>query len=239
MSNHEERSPLGGGHRSVLTWIAVVAALAGAFALVVAFRAQRSAPTPPPEAAGTLAAPDPTSDRGTPSAPTPSVGGAKQHPLPVSKPERIEIPSIEVSSDVVAVGKNPDGTLEVPQPGPDLDKAAWYDSSSTPGRSGPAVIVGHVDTTDGPSIFFDLGDLRPGDPIRITRADGTLVTFTVDGVRDYPQKSGFPTGLVYGGDLSRPNLRLVTCSNFDFETRHYVGNLVVFAHMTAVRKADA
>lgn len=181
MSNYEERSPRGGGHRSVLTWIAVVAALAGAFALVVAFRAQRSAPTPPSEAAGTLAAPEPTSDRGTTSAPTPSVGGAKQHPLPVSEPERIEIPSI----------------------------------------------------------FFDLGDLRPGDPIRITRADGTLVTFTVDGVRDYPQKSDFPTGLVYGGDLSRPNLRLVTCSNFDFETRHYVGNLVVFAHMTAVRKADA
>jgi hypothetical protein len=244
MSEHGERTPHRGGLRSVLTWIAVVAALAGAFAVVVALRAQRSAPTPPPEAAGTVGPVTPGHGSGsnspgsTGSTPT-DVGSATQHLLPVSEPRRIDIQAIGVHSDVISVGKNADGTVQVPQPGPDLNKAAWYDQSVTPGRPGPSVIVGHVDTTQGPSVFFDLGNLRPGDLVRVTRADATVVTYTVDGVRDYPQKSDFPTQLVYGGDLARPNLRLVTCSNFDSGIGHYVGNLVVFAHLTAVRKAGA
>lgn len=230
----------GGGRRSALTWVAVAAAVAGVVALLVAWRAQQSSPPQPPaSAAGTV---NPATSSSPPTGKdttTPDVGGAREHPLPVSEPRRIDIPAIDVHSDVVAVGKNADGTIEVPQPGPDLDKAAWYDESQSPGRIGPSVMIGHVDTTEGPSIFYDLGDLRPGDQIQVARADGSSVTFTVDGVRDYPQKSDFPTALVYGGDLSRPSLRLVTCSNFDAETGHYVGNLVVFAHMTAVHRATA
>ncbi len=231
----------GGGRRSILTGIAVVAALAGILALVVAFRGQDAPPTPPASAAGTVDGSTPTTPgdttQGKAKTSTPKVGGATQHPLPVSTPQQIDIPALDVHSSVITVGKNPDGTLEVPQPGPNIDKAAWYENSASPGRPGPSVIIGHVDTTAGRSIFFNLGDLRPGDKVRVTRADNTLVTFVVDGVRDYPQKSDFPTQLVYGGDLSRPNLRLVTCSNFDQETGHYVGNLVVFAHMTGARKA--
>jgi Sortase domain len=218
--------------KKALTWIAVLAALAGCLAILIAIRGQRSAPQPTTSAAGRI---DPPPSTQTPG---PTVGAPHQHPLSVSPPRRIEIAAIHVRSAVIAVGKNRNGTLEIPQPGPDLDKAAWYDRSSTPGRVGPTVIVGHVDTTAGPSIFFDLGNVRPGNRIRITRADQTTVTFVVNGVRRYSQKSNFPTALVYGGDLSRPTLRIVTCTNFDHETRHYVGNLVVFAHMTGFHKTQ-
>ncbi|MEP6666614.1 MAG: class F sortase [Nocardioidaceae bacterium] len=240
MSPLDSRAPRKGGRRSILSWIAVVAALAGAVAVVAAVRGQQAAPTAPASAAGTINSPGASSSgTGTGGTQDPTdiqVGRAKQHPLPVSPPRHIDIAAIGVHSAVISVGKNPDGTLEVPQPGPDLDKAAWYEHSVTPGRPGPSVIIGHIDTTAGPSVFFRLADLRPGDEVAVTREDGIAVTYTVDGVRNYPDKSDFPTALVYGGDLSHPGLRLVTCSNFDSETGHYLGNSVVFAHLTDIHK---
>lgn len=146
-------------------------------------------------------------------------------PLPVE----IRIPSIGVSSPLITVGLSPDGTLEVPQPGPDYDKAAWYDGSPRPGAVGPAVIEGHVDGVGGPSIFYDLGDLQPGATIEIAREDGSVVTFVVDAVTTYP-KDAFPTLEVYG-NTATPALRLITCGgDFDSATGHYVDNTVVFAH---------
>jgi sortase (surface protein transpeptidase) len=120
--------------------------------------------------------------------------------------------------------------------GPNIDKAAWYENSVTPGQTGPSVIEGHVDTVDGPSVFFNLGDLRPDDTIKVTRADDKVAIFTVDAVRAYESKAEFPTTAVYGGDLSTPTLRLITCSNFDDSIGHYLGNTVVFAHLTDVRR---
>ena len=231
--------PREGSRRGILTWIAVAAALAGVLALAFAFRSQRQAPQPPASAAGTIGstvpAPSPD-DKDKRSTPRVVVGGATEHPLPLSPPRSITIDAIDVRADFMTVGKNKDGTIEVPGPGPDIDKAAWYRYSPAPGQRGPSVVIGHVDTTSGPSVFFRLGDLRPGNKIQVTRADGIVATFTVDGVRAYPTKSDFPTQLVYGGDLSRPSLRLVTCSNFDNETRHYLGNTVVFASLSHVTK---
>jgi sortase (surface protein transpeptidase) len=136
---------------------------------------------------------------------------------------------------VLPIGLAPDGTLAVPRPGPDEDRAAWFENSPTPGQPGPAIIEGHVDTTRGPSVFFRLGAIRPGNRIHVRRSDGVEVVFTVDAVRDY-KKAAFPTEEVYGAtDLSRAQLRLITCSDFDRTLRHHVGNEVVFAHLTGLR----
>jgi sortase (surface protein transpeptidase) len=139
---------------------------------------------------------------------------------------------------VLPIGLAPDGTLAVPQPGPDEDRAAWFTNSPTPGQPGPAIIEGHVDTTRGPSVFFKLGSVRPGNKIHVLRKDGVEVVFTVHAVRDY-KKAAFPTDVVYGGDLSHPQLRVITCSDFDPSIRHHVGNEVVFAHLTAVHRPRA
>jgi len=85
----------------------------------------------------------------------------------------------------------------------------------------------------GPSVFFELGRLRPQDEIRVTRADGQVAVFAVDGVRRYP-KDHFPTQLVYG-NLDYAGLRLLTCGGrFDRSTGHYVDNVVVFASLVAL-----
>jgi Sortase domain len=97
------------------------------------------------------------------------------------------------------------------------------------------VIVGHVDSAaQGPSVFFDLGDLKPGNKVLVKRADGLVAVFRVDGVREYP-KDHFPTQLVYGA-TDHAALRLVTCGGpFDHSTGHYLDNIVVYASLVGSR----
>lgn len=158
--------------------------------------------------------------------------------LTLSEPVAIEIPSIGVDSAVGEVGLAPDGTIEVPAPGPTYDLAAWYRHSPTPGELGPAIVEGHLDTPDGePSVFYRLGELAAGAPILIRREDGRVATFTVTEVGRFA-KAAFPTAAVYG-DLDHPGLRLLTCGGpLDPATGNYRDNVVVFAALTAVAEQD-
>jgi sortase (surface protein transpeptidase) len=129
---------------------------------------------------------------------------------------------------VTSVGLNPDRTMEVPAKGPLYDVAAWYRYSVTPGQQGPSVIIGHIDSAEnGPSVFFRLGALAPGDIVAVIRDDGRMVPFTVYATRSFA-KDGFPSAEVYAGTPG-PELRLITCSgSFDASTRNYQDNTVVF-----------
>ncbi|MBN9738026.1 MULTISPECIES: class F sortase [unclassified Pseudonocardia] len=151
--------------------------------------------------------------------------------LPPSPPASISIPAIGVESVVNEVGLAPDGTLEVPQPGPLYDQAAWYRGSAAPGFRGPSVILGHVDSAaEGPSVFYDLGRIKPGQEIVVKRDDGIAATFRVDDVRSFP-KDAFPSQSVYGA-TDRAELRLITCSgSFAEDTGSYRDNTIVFAHL--------
>jgi LPXTG-site transpeptidase (sortase) family protein len=212
--------------------LALVAMAAAVVLVVVVLRAQVSEPQP--HDAGRIdvpshRAPDPHGRSG-PSATT-------APPLGPSHPVELTIPAIGVHTPVNRLGVAPDGTLEVPQPGPHLNQAAWFENSPTPGQPGPSIIEGHVDSVEGPSVFLDLGDVHPGDRVVVRRADGRVLTFRVDAVRDF-LKTAFPTRLVYGGrDLGAPTLRLITCSDFDTAIHHHLGNEVVFAHLVHTSQA--
>lgn len=179
----------------------------------------------------------------TPSQPSAAAGGMESAPadpppltLPPSPPQRLRIPAIGVDSTLQALGLNPDGTLQVPAPGPHYDEAAWFDGSPTPGELGPSVVEGHIDSAkNGPSVFFRLGAVRPGQQVAITRADGSTAVFTIRAVRRYP-KDNFPTETVYG-DTDHAALRLITCGGtFDRATGNYRDNTVVFADLTTVER---
>jgi hypothetical protein len=178
----------------------------------------------PPDVVDALPGPAPT------SAAVPSVAASPG--LPRSEPVRLDIPAIHVSTPLMTLGLNPDGTMAVPPVRHDAP-AGWYRYLATPGEVGPAVIVGHVDTArDGPAVFYRLAELRPGDTITVRRLDGRTAVFTVDQVAQYP-KSAFPAQTVYGA-VDRPVLRLVTCGGtFDRVHRTYRGNVVVFASLTS------
>jgi sortase (surface protein transpeptidase) len=150
--------------------------------------------------------------------------------LPLSPPVRVEIPAIGVSSPLVRLGLNRDGTMQVPG---DFQVAGWFTGGPQPGQLGPAVIAGHVDSRTGPAVFYRLRDLRPGDQIRVVRADHRVVRFQVESLASYP-KQALPDEAVYGATTA-PALRLITCAGtFDRSRHSYRDNLVV----SAVRVAD-
>src|SRR5260370_40926973 len=75
---------------------------------------------------------------------------------------------------------------------------------------GWASMGGHFDSkTAGPGVFYQLRDLRPGNDVYVTRADGTTAKFRVTSVQTYP-KDQFPTQTVYG-PTPDAGLRLITC----------------------------
>jgi hypothetical protein len=148
-----------------------------------------------------------------------------------SPPVRVEIPSIGVSSRLIRLGLNADGTMEVPR---DYGRAGWFTGGAMPGQDGPAVISGHVDSKSGPAVFYRLRELRPGDTIRVRRADGGWLAFEVTGSARYA-KAAFPTDAVFG-PVTGPVLRLITCGgDFDRSSGHYLDNVVVTATPTGQR----
>ncbi|WP_396888530.1 class F sortase [Micromonospora craniellae] len=152
-----------------------------------------------------------------------------------ARPVSLSVPSIEVSAPVKPVGDAPDGTIGVP-PLSRHEETGWYDRGPVPGDPGPAVIVGHVDTKSGPSVFYDLGRLRVGDTIEVTREDRSVAVFTVDSVEHFP-KDQLPADRVYGHD-GPPTLRLITCGGQWLGGRDgYADNVIAFANLTTTRPA--
>jgi hypothetical protein len=154
-----------------------------------------------------------------------------------SEPARIDIPDIHVHAPVAPVGVGPDATIGVP-PLSRPDLTGWYRYGPTPGETGSAVIVGHVDSyASGKAVFYDLGRLRSGQEVDIMRQDHTIARFKVDAVSEF-SKSAFPSSSVFG-HVDYPGLRLVTCGGpFDSRTGTYLDNVIVFASLTGVERPN-
>ncbi|MFD6228670.1 class F sortase [Streptomyces sp. NPDC060232] len=154
--------------------------------------------------------------------------GRAEQALARSEPQKITIPSLNVTSSLETLRQNTDGTMQTPK---DPALAGWYEPGPTPGSQGPAVIAGHVTWNGAAAVFEKLKTMKGGDTIKVTRKDGKTVTFTVDRVSEYP-KAEFPTMEVYK-NLDHAGLRLVTCGgDFDPKKHYYDSNVVVFARMT-------
>ncbi|MCW2574475.1 MAG: putative sortase-like protein [Modestobacter sp.] len=147
--------------------------------------------------------------------------------LAASRPVRVQIPAIGVDSELMDLGLQADGSLEVPATG---FPAGWFTGAPTPGERGPAVIAGHVDWGGAPGVFAELRDVVAGDEIDVIREDGSTAVFRVREVGQYA-KDAFPTAAVYG-DLDHAGLRVITCGgDFDHAAQSYVDNTVVFADL--------
>lgn len=241
MSSHPQRL----GRRGSLAAAAVVLALAGVLALVAGLRGHTGPPAPPlsrlaaTSGLAPAATPRPST---TPSTAPPTATSPSTVPPPVpaaepdlgpfltaSVPVALDIPSIRVhTGPLVPLSVGPDGVLPPPV---DYSTAGYYTGGPTPGQLGPAVIAAHVDGKAGPALFYRLGQLTPGALVHVTRADGTVATFTVDTVARYA-KAQFPTSLVYGSATGRAEIRLITCGGaYDRSTGHYLDNVIVSGHL--------
>jgi hypothetical protein len=94
--------------------------------------------------------------------------------------------------------------------------------------SGSVVIDGHVDSaTRGLGALFRLREARPGDRLVLMNAAGRATAYKVVARRSYAKVS-LPAE-VFARDVG-PRLVLITCGGrFDYATRHYANNVVVYA----------
>ena len=164
------------------------------------------------------------------TAPAPPTG---MSPVDRSTPVALRIPAINLAVSLSTLGLNPDRTVQVPT---DFQEPGWFDLGPSPGQVGSAVILGHVDSYQGPAVFFRLRALHPSDQVEVSLADGMIAHFMVTTVVQYP-KDQFPAEQVYashGGSA----LQLVTCGGaFDTHTRSYLSNVVAYTTLTNVSTA--
>ncbi|MGW4494041.1 class F sortase [Streptomyces sp. NPDC004376] len=158
---------------------------------------------------------------------------APAKPLDASAPTRLDIPQLDVQAPVMSRGLDSKGAI-VPPPFDQPGVVGWYGAGTAPGAPGTALVVGHVDTTTRAAVFYRLSTLKPGEKVRVVRADNKVAEFTIDGVQVIPL-TDFDADRAYGTRKpGRAELRLITCGGtFDRATRSYTANVVVSAYLTA------
>lgn len=153
----------------------------------------------------------------------PAAAGAAKQVVPTA----VHIPALNVSSSLIPLLLNPDGTVQVPDVH-NPAQAGWYALDAVPGDVGAAVLLGHVDGDGKLGVFHDIGRLNLGDTITVDRSDGATATFSVTKVQTIP-KTDFPSEQVYG-PTPDSELRLVTCGGqLDTQAHNYLSSVIVYA----------
>jgi LPXTG-site transpeptidase (sortase) family protein len=143
----------------------------------------------------------------------------------IATPQRITIADLAVDARVVAVGLEPDGSMEIP----DFDQAGWYHYGARPGSvNGSAVIAAHVDHKGKPGVFIELRTLKIGAEVSVTDNYGVVLRYTVT-ERFQVDKDDLPTQELFRLD-GRPTLTLITCGGtFSRKQRRYSDNIIIRA----------
>lgn len=150
----------------------------------------------------------------------------RREPEPSPFPARLLIPHINVSTSIESVELDADGNVGVPS---DPNNVGWYRLGPPPGRQGNAIIDGHVDWYTGPSVFWHLTDIVPGDRIFIVKRDGERLEFKVDNVASIDYLAHPEELFADGGP---PRLSLITCTGiWDKYRQIYLQRLVVQASL--------
>jgi LPXTG-site transpeptidase (sortase) family protein len=227
-------------------WLTASALLfVGAAALGLGLRAlQPGTATPPFVAApsATVSAASPALPALTPTPtpkptpkPTPAPSVVAAPVVARSAPLRLRIPAIKLSVPLSELGLNADGTVEVPT---NFNEPGWFHLGPSPGQLGSSVILGHVHSSRGPSVFWNLGKLRLGDRVIVSLRDGVVAQFAVTRVAAYP-KQDFPSHLVYGPQ-GITALNLVTCGGvYDKKNHRFLSNVVVYTSLVSTTAAHA
>jgi len=199
-----------------------------------------TAPADPGTASGE---PGPTPETAASAVPTPA-GAAPKAPaaaeIPVrdarhtgqisaapEPPTRLVYDALGIDMPVAPVGVAEDGQMEVL---PDALEAGWYRFGPTVGDDeGTAVVAAHAGsyvTPRGP--FYDLKDARPGDRVKVARADGVVLTYEVTTVQNVG-KDVIDLEQYFRRE-GAPQLVLFTCGGrWDDARQSYDDNVVVSA----------
>ncbi|GAF63288.1 putative sortase [Bacillus sp. TS-2] len=143
------------------------------------------------------------------------------------EPEFLQIPKLDISTNIIEVGQLEDGSMGVPDN--DID-VGWYEPGPLPGEKGNAVLAGHVDSRTGPAIFYELDQLEVGDEIIIQDSNGEQLLFEVEKMESFPYDDA-PLSEIFGSSDEK-RLNLITCTGvFNREQGTHEDRLVVFTKL--------
>lgn len=176
---------------------------------------------------GAAAAPAPASAPTVTMTATPEPEPAASGPVP--DPARVEIPSLGVDAPLIDLFVAEDGTMGVPTT---AEQVGWWEDGPIPGEPGASLIAAHVRYRGADGAFLELGTLAVGAEVVVDRVDGSVATYAVTSVEQFP-KDEFPDERVYTFE-GPTRLHLVTCGGtIDPDTGHYEDNVVVFADLVS------
>lgn len=163
----------------------------------------------------------------TPVATALAAGSAFTEP---GKPVRLIIPAIGVNANIQSVGLfwNGDGEMSIPT---NFTDVAWYNGGPRPGMPGDAVIDGHLDGRNvKEAVFFNLGNLKPGDLVEVVDQAGKTWQFQVIRLATYAYNA--TTTDIFTGDASEARLNLITCAGDWIKSQNlYNERVVVFTQL--------
>ncbi|WP_146876971.1 class F sortase [Halolactibacillus alkaliphilus] len=140
-------------------------------------------------------------------------------------PTHLSIDKIGVDTFIEQVGHTANGQMGVPE---NTDQVGWYKHGKKAGSQGQAVLAGHVNDRQGPSVFYRLDELEKGDVITVTDDAGEMRQFAVVSKTRYPYDTTAIDEVF--GPTSKQRLNLITCiGEFDQTARTHSERLVVFA----------
>ena len=143
-------------------------------------------------------------------------------------PSYFYIPKIQVNAEIIPVGTDKNGTMELPEI---WDKVGWYSPGFRPGEQGNVVLAGHLDSTTGAgAIFYNIRLLEPGDDMYVSDVEGHLYTYIVTGKEIY-EYDKVPIAQVFGTSHKKL-LNLITCTGtWDPIAHNYSHRIVVTAKL--------
>lgn len=207
--------------RALVLWCSTMTVLVLAVVLVAARQGE-----PRADLVGSPVTTTPTTE--APPTPVPAPPPATSVPAPESvrppgTPRRLRLPDLSVDAEVVPVGLEPDGSMEVPP----ADRVGWYVHGVRPGADrGSAVLAAHVDQGGERGVFFELARLPVGATVEVVDDAGDTRRWTVT-ERYQVDKDTLDIPELFR-DSGPPALTLITCGGaFDRGARSYEDNLVV------------
>ncbi|SDS26255.1 LPXTG-site transpeptidase (sortase) family protein [Nocardioides scoriae] len=150
-----------------------------------------------------------------------------------SKPTRLVVPALDVRAPISPIEVSPSGVLDPPA---DPTRMGWWQRSMRPGAGrGQTVLTGHTVHTGG-GVLDRLGDLRPGQRVKVVTPRGTVVYRTTRVETLSKAELAQQAQSLFGQDRRRTRLVLITCT--DWNGSGFESNVVAFARPLGVRTAS-